>query len=121
MQGEYSLLSRRMSYPIIDAERRTDHSFRARIEPQHHKLGVSPMEELPIDMIFGFPTSDPLHLLELGVMRKCLYRWVLGAKRYQGKWKRTQVERISQLLRQTNLTMPSDIHRSVRTLNNLRY
>lgn len=75
--GEYNREFRNVSFPNIDAKRRTNEEFRNRVQPSHHKED-SPFEELGIDMIRAFPTSDPLHLLELGVMRRCLYRWVFG-------------------------------------------
>lgn len=58
-----------MSFPRIDDVRRTNESFRARSQPEHHKE-YSPLEALEINMVSDFPTSDPLHLLELGVMKR---------------------------------------------------
>lgn len=58
-----------MSFVHDGCELRTDQSFRQRTYPNHHKEW-SMIERLPIDMIHDFVTSDPLHLLELGVMKK---------------------------------------------------
>lgn len=65
-----------MSFPriaITDIERerelRTDDKFRHRFQPQHH-LTDSLLERLSINMIDGFPTSDSLHLLDLGLMKR---------------------------------------------------
>lgn len=121
VRGVYDVNSHRMSFPSIDETRRTDQSFRERKQLKHHKAERSPVEELPIDMIHAFPTSDPLHLLELGVMRKCLYRWVFGETRYKGKWKKEINDKISSQLQNCNPNMPSEIHRAVRGLNTLRY
>lgn len=109
-----------MSFPDIGALERTDKTFRDRDNPEHHKI-TSLMEELPIDMISAFPTSDPLHLLELGVMKKLLVRWTYGEKGYKRKWQQRQKDRISRLLTNLNVQMPSDIHRAVRTLDSLKY
>lgn len=69
----------RMSFPRIaetDVERarelRTNELFRDRFQPEHHKE-FSILEQLPIDMISGFPTSDSLHLLDLGVIKRYFY------------------------------------------------
>lgn len=62
----------RMYYPEIGCASRTDEGFRNRMQPIHHKE-FSYMENLPIDMISAFPTSDPLHLLELGMMKRCVF------------------------------------------------
>lgn len=109
-----------MSFPDLNADRRTDSSFRDRTQPSHHKT-TSPFEMLPIDMITTFPVSDPLHLLELGIMRKCMNRWISGHKKYKGKWKKPLVALTSRLLQRCQKEMPTDIHRAVRTLDSLRF
>lgn len=68
-----------MSFPRVD-QLRTDHNFRFPqrgndAETNHHKE-YSILQELPIDMISSFPTSDPLHLLELGIMKTYIYKIV---------------------------------------------
>lgn len=110
-----------MSFPNISAERRTDKMFRNRDQPQHHKNEKSLFEELPIDMISSFPTSDPLHLLELGIMKKCFVRWVFGAKEYVGKWGKFLIAKVSRMLIRINSEMPSEFHRSVRILGTLKF
>lgn len=69
VQGKYSKISHRTYFPHYDCQPRTNQSFRQRNQPQHHNK-LSPLEDLEIDMIKDFPTSDPLHLLELGVMKR---------------------------------------------------
>lgn len=118
--GDYSKELRRMSFTNLKADRRTNESFRNRIQPTHHKE-ISPLEVLKIDMVKSFPTSDPLHLLELGVMRKCMYRWVFGEKKYSRKWKKPLVELTSRLLANIQKQMPNDIHRAVRKLDCLKH
>lgn len=117
--GEYS--NHKMSFPNLDAIRRSDESFRERSQPEHHKEN-SVIEHLNgINMIQDFPTSDPLHLLELGVMRRCLYRWVLGQKGFKSKWPRALTGLASRLLISCQKQIPSDIHRAVRSLDSLRH
>ncbi|XP_031625627.1 uncharacterized protein LOC116342258 [Contarinia nasturtii] len=118
--GEYYLQSHRMSFPKCDGIRRTDEMFRNRIQPQHHK-DKSLMEKLNIDMVSQFPTSDPLHLLELGVMKKLLVCWVYGAKGYRCKWSKQKTNDVSKLLEKFNKQMPNDIHRAIRKLDSLKY
>lgn len=81
-----------MSFPRV-GERRTDNNFRfpqkdVDSEEKHHKE-YSILQELPIDMVTSFSTSDPLHLLELGIMKKYVnnefdscYLLFLTVKRY---------------------------------------
>lgn len=109
-----------MSFPNLDCDRRTNESFRNRDQPEHHKI-TSILEELDIDMIGAIPTSDPLHLFDLGIMRKCLYRWVFGSKEYKRKWSKSLVDLTSRLLSKCQQQKPSDIHRAIRTLDYLRH
>lgn len=83
--GIYHNVYKRMSYPIEQYPLRSNESFRNRCDPQHHKI-TSIIENLNIDMIKSFPSSDPLHLLELGVMKRCLLRWIYGEKGFNRKW-----------------------------------
>lgn len=118
--GEYDNDAHVMCFPDIKAERRTDETFRSRAQQQHHHM-KSPLEDLDIDMIYTFPSSDPLHLLELGVMKKCLLRWIGKTKHFKGKWKKNTIESVSQYLLQCNEFMPTDIHRALRSLDVLSY
>lgn len=71
-------------------------------------------------MIFSIPSSDPLHLLDLGVMKRCLIRWVFGEKGYARKWSKCTVDRVSRILDNFKKYIPSDFHRSIRNLNYLK-
>lgn len=108
-----------MSFPDLDAERRTDASFRSRSDANHHKQS-SLLERLDIDMITTFTTSDTLHLLDLGVMRRCMFRWVFGAKDYKNKWTQNKINQVSALLENCKAHMPVEIHRKIRSLDCLR-
>lgn len=108
-----------MSFPNLDAERRTDESFRRRADKEHHREN-SLLEKLNINMISGFPSSDSLHLLDLGVMKKCMIRWVFGQKEYSRKWNNIKIDLASQLLKKCQRHAPTDIHRAIRNLACLR-
>lgn len=117
--GCYSKKYKRVYFPDSNAVSRTDAEFRARKYGEHHKER-SLLENLDIDMIFSFPSSDPLHLLDLGVMKRCLVRWVFGEKGYTRKWSKCSIERVSRLLENCQKYMPTDIHRAIRNLKYLR-
>lgn len=75
-QGVYNRAKSKMCFPRIVmsqaerlAELRTDERFRSRYQPEHHKE-YSVFEMLSIDMVRAFPTSDSLHLLDLGIMKR---------------------------------------------------
>lgn len=74
IRGSYS--NNKMSFPRIAAtdrereeELRTDENFRIRFQQEHHKE-FSIIEELPINMVTQFPTSEELHLFELGIIKR---------------------------------------------------
>ena len=73
-EGEY--VNGRMTFPEINANLRTDESFRAMSNDDHH-LGKTPFTDLPVNMISGFPL-DCMHLICLGVVRKLLYLCLKG-------------------------------------------
>lgn len=118
--GKYDKTARTMSFPIINADRRTDQMFRQRTDPHHHKEN-SLLEQLPINMISTFRVSDTLHLLHLGVMKKCLQRWIGKTKNSDKKWNKTKINETSHYLLDCNKNMPSDIHRAIRDLDALAY
>lgn len=111
---------RRMSFTQIHCEPRTDQSFRERQEPQHHR-GSSLLENLPIDMVADFVVADPLHLLDLGVMRKLMRIWIDGKVTKQFKITNTDKLKLNDALLQCNQSLPSEIHRSVRSLQWLKF
>lgn len=117
--GEYSYQFRKISFPNIEAVRRTNTSFRQRSTKEHHKE-TSLLERLDIDMIYTFPSSDPLHLLDLGIVKKCMVRWIYGEKGYNGKWSTNKIETVSRLLENCQQYKPSDIHRAIRNLKCLK-
>lgn len=64
----------RVTFPELSATLRTNLTFRQQNQKQHHK-GKTGLLHLAIDMVKAFPL-DPMHLLDLGIMRKLLVGWV---------------------------------------------
>lgn len=60
----------KMTFPIIDAPRRTDISFDQMLDAEHH-LGPSPFRDVPVSMVSQFPL-DYMHLVCLGVVKQNL-------------------------------------------------
>lgn len=109
-----------MSFPHIGAQKRTNESYRNRTNPGHHREN-SIIEELPIDMIADFITSDSLHLFHLGIMKRLLLVWMGEIDSYEFKWTQSDIALINTLLANCNVDMPSDIHRSVRNMNCIKF
>lgn len=98
---------------------RTDHSFRAQNQPEHHK-GETPLTELPIDMTGQIPI-DYMHQACLGVMKKLLTIWTRGEK---GRSRQTmisigQVDVVSARLIDLQQCIPSCFARKPRSLRHL--
>lgn len=119
VRGTYFNMYHVMSFPKIDFPRRTDENFRLKAQKEHHVI-TSIIEEIPeIDMISDFPTSDSLHLLDLGITKRCLTRWKYGTKSYRFFFRENEILNINSKLLQANENKPSEIHRSIRTFDYL--
>lgn len=109
-----------MSFPQTDCELRTNSSFRNRQDPIHHR-GQSLLEELPIDMVDDFVIADPLHLLDLGIMRKLIRIWIEGTSTKYFKLTKRDKIKLDKALLLSNSYLPSEIHRSVRPIEWLKF
>lgn len=115
-QGKFFKKEHRMSYANLDAPRRTDGSFRCRQDALHHKE-YSIIEQQPIDMVKDFTVSDPLHLFDLGIMKKCILMWLSGSKSCDFKLSQDDTKTISNTLCKFSKFKPKELHRSIRTLD----
>lgn len=101
----------------IDAPRRTDASFRSKTDESHHFFD-SPLLQLPIDMVESFPVGDELHLMHVGVMKKLQLGWMEGTFGTRTELSAAESKEISIYLEKC--TLPSEIHRKMRTLVEIR-
>lgn len=69
-------VNRRMSFPELSAEIRTDQTFRE-MGYEGHQGGVSPLSELGVGLVSSF-VLDYMHLVCLGAMRQLIYLWFKG-------------------------------------------
>lgn len=117
--GEYSHRSHTVTFSSQMFLNRNDEEFRAKKYGAHHKAD-SPLLELPIDMVEDFPVGDSLHLIDLGIMKRLLVGWRNGNfGMYTTKWCASDVIKVNEFLMKCK--MPSEIHRSIRTLDCLAY
>lgn len=71
-------------------------------------------------MIEDFPIGDSLHLIDLGIIKRCLIGWRDGSfGKYKSKWCAKDIAVVSNFLE--SCKMPLEIHRSVRGLDTLCY
>lgn len=109
-------VANRTVYPPDESELRTDHSFRAQFDPAHH-VGLSPLLDLPIDMVNSF-TLDAMHLLYLGVMKKLLDCWIHGKLPFR-KLSHNSKTQLSALLLRLKNQIPQEFQRTTRSLDEI--
>lgn len=98
----------RVVFVKVDAELRTNASFRGRLQPGHH-VGNSDLEKLPIDMIKCMP-YEYMHLICLGVTKKLLKLWCMG----KGPLPPRLAARISKKLVKLGKCLPVEFNRKQR-------
>lgn len=114
------IYKKRMSFPDMNAVLRTDHSFRHRSQPAHHKER-SLLESLPIDLIDDVIVADSLHLLEHGVTKNLLNMWKEGSTLFDFKFTKADIGVLNEKIFQANKEMPSDCHRTLRPITHMKY
>lgn len=99
-----------MSFVTTGMPKRTDESFRQRVDEEHHRQ-TTLLEKLSVDMVADFPVADSLHLIDLGIVKKKLVGWRDGTT-YNVKWSSRDAEYVTEFLKKCKL--PTEIHRATR-------
>ncbi len=106
--------SNRMTFPEVNARRRTDDSFRQETDEEHH-VQHSPFTEVGIDMITCFP-YDYMHLVCLGVMRRLLDLWISTTGPLHCRISSSQASMVTDRLLALRNYIPSEFARRPRAL-----
>lgn len=112
--GKY--MKNRICFPGTNYSKRTDIEFRTRAIATHHRE-YSILERLPMNMIDDFIVAEDLHLFHLGLMKKCILMWKDGRSKTVRKWTEVDIRKLNEMLKNINNDMPTDIHRSVRSID----
>ncbi|XP_041775313.1 uncharacterized protein LOC121595414 [Anopheles merus] len=115
----YDHLSRRIYFVGIDAPNRTDALFRDGTYRGHIRHSTPLIDLANFDMIMDIPTTDRLHLVDLGVMRHLMRSWRSGAFGEQYKWDRADVGFITSVMESVKL--PSEVPRKLRGIQHLNF
>lgn len=126
--GVFHKATHRTCFADFNGDKRTDDSFRRRWDKEHHKE-TSCFEEMVypdgtpmIDMVYQFPISDPLHLLDEGVMKKLIDIWRKGTNsKTNKKWAKEVVAKLNEQIVDWNRELSSDFHRKMRSLQYVKY
>lgn len=120
INGEYSHTSRTVIFPSLHCTPRTDEKFRKKMYGKHHNGDESPILRIcAVDMVKDFIVADPLHLLELGVMKRLLTGWRDGKFGFTGKLSAFQIQKLSDRI--TKIRLPCEFHRKIRSLDCLAF
>ena len=111
-------IANRTVFPELEAEKRTDHSFRSREQREHHRIITQlEVENLKLNMIYGFP-KESLHLLDLGVMKRYL-QFLIGNENSPARLKKKEVDEISKRLNKMRGHIPVEFSREPRGLEEM--
>lgn len=125
--GVHSQEVRFVCFPSFNEPLRTDHGFRNREDPLHHRE-KSPLENIIgaddqpfLDMVRDVVVADPLHLLHQGVMKRLIGIWMKGSFSYKNKWSEHEKDNINRCISFLNRELPTDVHRQLRSLKFVKY
>lgn len=127
--GDFDCDGHHMSYPRFDAPSRSNMDFRLKRDPDHHQMNgltrefiISPLENLPIDMVNDFVIGDSLHLLDLGITKRLLVGWKNGGFNFkETKLSAQDIRDMSSALLNCNEFKPNDFHRAIRGMDSLAH
>lgn len=105
----------RRTFTKTDEERRSDNSFREKLQPEHH-VKISPFENMTINMISFFPI-DYMHCLCNGIGLKLLEKLRTGSK--NTRLSESNIEEVTICMQNLHKNVPSDFPRKPRTLKHL--
>lgn len=119
-----------MCYTEVNAELRTNDSFRRRLDINHHKKefkspNSTPLESLKIDVVKSAP-HDYMHLILLGVTKKIL-KMILRKFNYpinallRFKLSEIDITSIERSIALSRLYQPSDFNRKIRSLEYVNF
>lgn len=107
--------SHRLTFPEMNAEKRTNDSFRNKEQPEHH-VSDSPFLSLDIDMVVQFPL-EYLHTVCLGVVKKTIGMWSKAVDGdLRGKLPPRDLQVISDNITSVSQTQPVEFQRKCRPL-----
>lgn len=116
--GKHSGISNTVVFTQIKQELREDCIFRANGYPKHQNA-YTPLVELPnVDIVRDFVVADPLHLLELGVMKRLITGWRSGNLACP-KWDNDEMTELSKKL--LHIKTPREINRNARSLHIFKF
>ncbi|XP_036142932.1 uncharacterized protein LOC118645614 [Monomorium pharaonis] len=115
IEGEYR--NRRICFADMNSAKRTNNDFLNETDENYH-LGFTNLKYIPqLHFIENIP-FDYMHLLCLGIMRKCLYMWTTDDLKFRLQHYKCQM--LSNNLEKIKHAIPVEFARKPRSLNYLK-
>ena len=108
-------VERRVTFPEVGQEKRTDNNFLSQENKEHHH-DTSVLTQLHVGMVSQFPI-DYMHNVCLGIVRKMILVWIRGPLRTRIGW--GNVNTISRSLLEFKAFIPSEFSRKGRSLDEI--
>lgn len=115
-KGTY--VENRVTFPEINADIRSDESFRNQSQPEHHNQQTI-LRNLPLDLVDGLP-YEYMHLICLGVTRKIIHLWST-TKKSRTRLRPHDIEEVNKRLLTCSKFTPCEFARKQRSLKELEY
>lgn len=109
--GTYSDSCKKIVFPDLNFEIRTDHDFRLANETGHQH-SLSPLIQLPVDMIKDFP-PDTMHSVYLGMTKRLLKFYIRQV------WRPSDRGRISRTIMDLSINFPAEFRRRLSGINGI--
>ena len=115
----YDEVTHRMYFSRVDAPKRITKEFKEGKYKRHCK-NSTPLTALDyFDIIDDVPTTDRLHLIDLGVMRYLMRSSKKGTFGQLYKWNLEDIEYISSVM--DKMKIPSEVPRKLRSIHYLKF
>uniref|UniRef100_A0A182PTP5 Uncharacterized protein n=1 Tax=Anopheles epiroticus TaxID=199890 RepID=A0A182PTP5_9DIPT len=115
----YDQLNRRIYFNGDDAPKRNDADFKAGKYDTHYKHSTPLVELQNFNIINDIPTTDRLHLIDLGVMKGLMKAWKKGKFGRPFKLDCVEIAYISSVI--DSVKLPSEIPRKLRDIRHLNF
>lgn len=116
--GATGVYRRKVVFPELNSNPRTDSEFRSKSCPAHHR-GRSVLEDLPIDMVSDFPL-DPMHLLYLGVVKKIIGLWMKRRRGSPQKLTTKSIDNLNKKMSSYIMYYPDEFQRKPRRMDHYK-
>ncbi|XP_049279107.1 uncharacterized protein LOC125761706 [Anopheles funestus] len=117
--GRYCKAGRKIIFEGVAAER-TDAEFRGGNYIIGHQKKLTPLLDVKgLDVVKQILVADELHIIHLGIIRKLLKGYTVGALSPFEKWNHEEISEFSKTL--VSIELPAEIHRVVRPLQHVAY